>query len=278
MYTGYIYKITNTIDDKIYIGKTVNLEKRWYQHRRRKENKVLYKAFDKYGIKNFTFEEVISIKSKNKEILNFILNILEIFYIKKFDSYNKGYNCTLGGEGTIGRIVSEENRMNLRNSHLGHKHTEEQKEKIGAALKGRNRDHEMIIKAALKRRKPILQYSLDGEFVQEYEGPTLIEGIHAAGVIYCCKNHLVQSQGYIWKYKESEDFPLKIEVKRTFHLKGRPVYQYTKQGEFVNKYNSINEASGMTDIKSSAIRNNLSGQSKSAGGYVWSYEEKGGNV
>ena len=278
MYAGYIYKITNTINDRIYIGKTVNLEKRWYQHRRMKENKVLYKAFVKYGIENFTFEEVIRVKSKDKETLNFILNILETFYIKKFDSYNKGYNCTLGGEGTIGRIVSEENRMNLRNSHLGHKHTEEQKEKIGTALRGRTRDHEMINNAALKRRKSILQYSLDGEFIQEYEGLTLIEGVHAAGIIQCCKKCLGQSQGYIWRYKESEAFPLKIEVKETFHLKGRAVYQYTKQGEFISKFNSINEASNMTDIKSSAIRNNLSGQSKSAGGYVWSYKKKGGNV
>lgn len=278
MYTGYIYKITNTINDKIYIGKTINLEKRWYQHRRMKENKVLYKAFDKYGIENFTFEEVVNIKSEDKETLNFILDILETFYIKKFDSYNKGYNCTLGGEGTVGRVVSEENRINLRNSHLGYKHTEEQKEKIGNALRGKSRDHGMIAKAALKRRKPILQYSLDGEFIQEYEGPTLIKGIYAAGIIYCCKNILRQSQGYIWRYKESEDFPLKIEATGMFHIKGKPVYQYTKQGEFVNEYNSINEASNMTDIKSSAIRNNLSGQSKSAGGYIWSYEKKGGNV
>ena len=278
MYTGHIYKITNTINGKTYIGKTINLKKRWYQHRRMKENKVLYKAFNKYGIENFTFEEVISIKSEDKETLDFMLNTLETFYIEKFNSYNKGYNCTLGGEGTVGRIVSEENRMNLRNSHLGHKHTEKHKEKIGAALRGRTRDHEMIIKAALKRRKPILQYSLDGEFIQEYEGPTLIEGVHAAGIIYCCKNYLGQSQGYIWRYKESEDFPIKIEVRKTFHLKGKAVYQYTKQGEFVNKHNSIKEASDMTDIKSSAIRNNLSGQSKSAGGYVWSYTEKGDNV
>ena len=61
---GYIYKITNTLNDKVYIGQTVkSLQKRFTQHKNNSNKPyfsqiVLYKAFNKYGIENFTFEQI----------------------------------------------------------------------------------------------------------------------------------------------------------------------------------------------------------------------------
>lgn len=58
-----IYKITNKINQKIYIGQSVNISKRWTAHRNgafnpnnNQYNTPLYKAIRKYGIENFTFE------------------------------------------------------------------------------------------------------------------------------------------------------------------------------------------------------------------------------
>lgn len=61
---GSIYKITNTINNKVYIGQTIKpVEKRFQQHKNNYTKPyfsqlVLYKAFNKYGIENFTFEEI----------------------------------------------------------------------------------------------------------------------------------------------------------------------------------------------------------------------------
>ena len=94
---AYIYKITNQINNKIYIGKTenVNPNKRWSQHKsefrkERSNHRALYKAMNKYGIENFSFE-VIEETEKPEE--------KEIYYISLYDSYHNGYNETLGGDG-----------------------------------------------------------------------------------------------------------------------------------------------------------------------------------
>ena len=95
---GYIYKITNNINDKCYIGKTERtIQIRWSEHTRPSRWKMdlpLYRAFLKYGIDNFSIEEV-------EECDNAILDEREIYWIDCFDTYRKGYNCTAGGEGGI---------------------------------------------------------------------------------------------------------------------------------------------------------------------------------
>lgn len=98
--TGYIYKITNTINQKAYIGKTVNsIEQRWKEHRKdykRKqcEKRPLYDAMNKYGIENFTIELVEEVDIKE-------LSDKEVYWIGYYDTYKNGYNATLGGDGKV---------------------------------------------------------------------------------------------------------------------------------------------------------------------------------
>lgn len=94
-----IYKITNTINSKVYVGKTnYTLEKRFKYHLRDrlKPNflkRPLYRAFQKYGIENFTIELLC-------ECLESEADEKEIFWISYYDSYKNGYNATVGGQGT----------------------------------------------------------------------------------------------------------------------------------------------------------------------------------
>lgn len=93
-----IYKITNKINNNAYIGLSINIEKRWKAHIERSKNefnkeynKVLYKAFRKYGIENFSFE--ILEKCSKEE-----LKEKEIYWIEYYNTYKKGYNATPGGD------------------------------------------------------------------------------------------------------------------------------------------------------------------------------------
>ncbi len=92
-----IYKITNVINGKMYIGKTEgDIQERFKQHqqdknKRRNEKRPLYNAMNKYGIENFTIE-LLEITNNPKE--------KEQYYIKKYNTYgNTGYNATIGGDG-----------------------------------------------------------------------------------------------------------------------------------------------------------------------------------
>lgn len=94
---GFIYKITNTINSKSYIGQTIqNVRERFYQHCATKcskavSNMAIHRAIKKYGKSNFTVEVIEEIDSAN-------LNDRERYWIKYYNSYNNGYNSTKGGQ------------------------------------------------------------------------------------------------------------------------------------------------------------------------------------
>lgn len=97
-----IYKITNLINNKIYIGLTkTSLKLRWQRHygdAKRCKTRLLQLAIRKYGQENFKIEEIDRANSLEE------LSKLEKFYIKKYNSqdWNIGYNMTSGGDGVQG--------------------------------------------------------------------------------------------------------------------------------------------------------------------------------
>lgn len=110
---NYVYKITNLVNGKIYIGKhsTDNLDDNYMG-----SGVILHQAYKKYGLGCFT-KEVIDYYNNEEE-----LNRGEIYWIAKYNStdQNIGYNLTYGGDG-----------------HLGCKHSQETKIKISEAKKGK---------------------------------------------------------------------------------------------------------------------------------------------
>lgn len=88
-----IYKITNLINGKIYIGKSINIQRRFKEHSNVNNHKDtwLYQAMDKYGIDNFEFEVVE--ECNENDLLD-----LEKEWILRTSSFPNGYNMTMGGE------------------------------------------------------------------------------------------------------------------------------------------------------------------------------------
>lgn len=86
-----IYKITNKINGKSYIGQSINIVQRWKQHRTNAmvRTEALYLAFQKYGIENFSFEVLEECSEEE-------LDQREQYYISFFNSYENGYNMTQG--------------------------------------------------------------------------------------------------------------------------------------------------------------------------------------
>jgi group I intron endonuclease len=172
---AFIYKITNAINNKLYIGKSsyssINKLKCRYKkdmQRKLSRPRLIIKAMIKYGIDSFVFECI------HDNVLQHEINELEIYYIAAYDANNilHGYNLTIGGEGTVGYKWNDESRKKLstarisggyngvNNPFYGHNHnietinkiiesnkrragkkraptTQSCKDKISVALKGR---------------------------------------------------------------------------------------------------------------------------------------------
>lgn len=146
-----IYKITNKLNEKVYIGQTTKtLDIRRKGHIQAAKNGVnhhLYNAINKYGIENFKFEEICKANSKSE------LNYLEAKYILEYDSVRNGYNMGYGGDNNVmdSPIVKEKHHRIMRNDDVRLKisqsmkqyrkenpFTNEHRQKISEKLKGNN--------------------------------------------------------------------------------------------------------------------------------------------
>lgn len=97
---GFIYKITNKVNGMSYIGQTrYTVEFRWKQHQHKKDNTYFHNAIQKYGVENFQVEILEECEYKD-------LDSKEIFYIAKYNTFEKGYNLTIGGDGRR-KIISD---------------------------------------------------------------------------------------------------------------------------------------------------------------------------
>lgn len=112
-----IYKVTNMVNGKVYIGYTKNIRRRKKSHKSNAINNTetkFYNAVRKYGWDNFQWE--IIYQSLDSE---YTVSVMESHFINEYDSFHNGYNSTLGGDGGRGMMVSEETRKKLSQIHKG---------------------------------------------------------------------------------------------------------------------------------------------------------------
>lgn len=204
---GYIYSITNKLNGKKYIGKTVGeIEKRWREHirdskKRRCEKRPLYSAMRKYGENNFFVEQI-------EECSDAKLSEREKYWIQKYNTYKNGYNATLGGDGKIyldyDEIISLYNEL--------HSVTEVAK-KIGCSkdsvsniLKMNNipifSGGEVTRK---KFSKKIAQFDKNGNYIKTFNSYTEAEyfmGNTQRHICDCANGKRKSAYGFVWKWLE----------------------------------------------------------------------------
>jgi group I intron endonuclease len=133
---GYIYKIVSP-NNKIYIGQTLNYIKRKSDYRYRNFKQQI-KLWNNCSFYNWNPSENFEIIEECLCDLNkTILNDREKFWINYFDSFKNGLNCNEGGHGNIGHKHSDETKQKIRNAHLGVKHSEERNKNKSLYTKGR---------------------------------------------------------------------------------------------------------------------------------------------
>jgi group I intron endonuclease len=121
---------------------------------------------------------------------------------------------------------------------------------------------------------PIIQYSIDGDFIQEWESAQkasiFYSSNHRTAINRCLKEGIKSACGFIWKYK-TENYPIKI--KPIFKDWERfPINQYSMGGILINSWNSTLEAADFLGKNQQNICNNLKNRAKSAYGFIWKYK------
>lgn len=93
----YVYKITNDVNDKVYVGQTTEtLEQRFRRHmgyQKDEHDTKFYRAVRKYGVEHFKIELIEEVNSREE------LDTREEYWIKKLDAIDNGYNTALGKIG-----------------------------------------------------------------------------------------------------------------------------------------------------------------------------------
>ena len=223
VFMAYIYIITNKINNKSYIGKTehTNPNKRWNEHCKdyKKEyykNRPLYRAFNKYGLDNFEFKVLLETNTPEED---------EIRLIKEYDTYSKGYNATLGGDGK--KLITSEKEQEIINFYLINKkllNKKDIKNHFNISIETLNnifKKHNIIFESKpveYNNLKPVYQYDKQNNFIQKFE--SVREAMRAmkisnGRISACCNGKLKTTCGYIWKWHNSTDSNCDFKVLET---------------------------------------------------------------
>lgn len=183
-----IYKITNDINGKQYIGQTIRkLSTRWNCHvynANNGSNYALHKAMRKYGVEHFHVEQIDVASSKEE------LNEKEKYWIAKLNTLSpNGYNLVEGGNVPVWN-------EDIRNKVSGENHWTKRKEFSETALQ---KKHDALYRKPSGRSKPVRcvetgeTLSFAKEFFYKY-------GYQDSKILECCKGRRLTHRGLHWEY------------------------------------------------------------------------------
>ena len=243
---GYIYKIQNKINNKIYVDKTVNtIQERWLEHINeadKQDNTLLHKAIYKYGKDNFYIDKI-------EECSCDILNEREIYYIALFHSHMSegGYNMTYGGEGAT--KYSDKDILDLWAAGL---RVCEIAEKLGASVNTISQRLKFLVEdgAARKRyfesqKKSVIQYDINGEPLGIWDCASNAEttlGISKGMISKCCNKLSVIAGGFLWKFVEDDTPIIELQEKYALSMKCCSVNLIDDDGNIIKTYESGKQA------------------------------------
>ena len=229
---GIIYMFTNKVNNKKYIGQTISEKNRYYSHfyKGAKECQYFHAAISKYGKDNFDYEvlyrsELFEDTKENKRLIKKTLNDKEQFFIKKYNTVDreKGYNITIGGDGTPGHKVSNNHKQKLHNLYIGTHYESKQK--------GIHRDNLNAVKVNLRK----INYYKYGVFMKQYESlkecyDDLKDEISSASIQRLLHNRGGKTLASVYKFEHVD----KTKIKCT-----RKIYQFNEDYKVIKIWNSI---------------------------------------
>jgi group I intron endonuclease len=209
-----VYKIENKLNNKIYIGITIQGARTRFLHHlyesRSGSSFPIHRSINKYGKENFTIDtiEVCDSAEQMKE--------REKFWISFYNTTDRsiGYNRTIGGDGTFGRLHSDETKEKIRRKALGRRASKEIRARMSESHKLNPISKENIERVILmnkNRVKPVIQYDINMNKLAEFDSIKSayeITGVNRATICGIIKRGVRTdirrgpAPKFIWKLKE----------------------------------------------------------------------------
>lgn len=281
---GHIYKITNKVNQKIYIGKTIETpEQRWKDHvwealyDGNRSNSLLHKAIIKYGEDAFTVESLGEFPDKE-------LSEKEKEYIKICNSHYStelGNNISWGGEGTT-RYSDGEILALWEQDYNGTQIAKELNANVTTiclrlkALVGENAAQQ---RRTEKKRKSVCQYELNGQFIKLWESGVLAEDtlqLPRGSVNRCCNYLRTYAGSWLWKFSSDTTSVITLMENYARSTQCRSVDLISKNGEILKTYSSARQAEQELNLPRGKVSEVCNGKRPKTGNclFQWNYPTK----
>lgn len=291
----YIYKVTNLINNKIYIGQTVNWKERFTQHKKlgygNEENKILYKAITKYGIENFQFEVIEGpIKNYNEREKYWIAYYHSYIYDEQYGD-TKGYNMTPGGDEPP--ILKGIDSPFLKHNPKDQLKVKDLLKKSNLTMKEISEQTGYDISAVKRINYGVIWYDENLNYpIRKPELTKQEANDRALEIIFELKNTNATQKAIAEKFGVSRstvtminlgqnnkipelEYPIR-QIRKSNRNQGKPILMLDKDTEeIIKEFSNCTEAMNYLGAKQKeSISSCARGIQKTAFGYKWRYKEK----
>ena len=249
----FIYSIRHIASGKRYIGRTIDVVRRWSEHARN-QTSLIGRAIRKHGIDAFQFE-VIGETTKERAVE------VETWHIHCYDCLHpKGYNLLGHGEGCTGH--APESRLKMSESQKGRVKSEETRARLSAALSGRGCG--------------VVQYGRDGVRIAVHSNAKVAaanDESFAQAIRTACNSECGTARGFRWRFITNA--PSTLPQLQSALGRPRAVEQVDRDGIVVGTFESVKAAATAVGAAAQNISTVLAGRGLECKGFFWRYVDGG---
>ena len=274
-----IYKITNKINGKIYIGQSLDIRRRWTahvnvlnetNHTDREKKYALHQALLKYGVENFTFEVI-------EKCCIDELDEREKYWIKYSNSYLKGCNENEGGSAVRGRpsyvdqvILLLQTTQSTFDEIAQIAGTSAQS--VGHINRGESFKTDGVVYPIRKSTKEVIQYTADGIEIATFNCAADAEretGVPAHNIRCVCRNYKngqITAGGFQWRFIADRGDLISRQPNNR-----KRVGKFNQEDELLQVFESAAEAARSEGVVRDHVSRVCRGERKSLHGFIWKY-------